>query len=768
MESNQNNSNNDTIDIRKEFSYYIFFWPWFVASVLLSIACAYLYLLFSNDIYQTKAAVQIKDDSDDPSSILTEGLGANLFKSNKASLYNEIAILNSNRIKTAVIKNLDLQTAVYEQVNFKNLLLWGNDIPFDIKFNAFEASNTPEAITLNFLKDIAQITFIDPNTDEKINEELAYGSSLKTNAFELTIPQSFPAEKRFTIFRSSLPKALKQTTNNLNIDVSSDEGDIIALSYSGVNRKKNAAILNMFIELLEADHLKDKRFVYEKTLSFINTRLEVLSGSIELMQDESVSFKSENKVFSPEIQTGNALSNIIKGEDQTFKLSIQFELTSSLKSELENMDAFDLLPANVGIDNQIINDLMANYNSLVLERDALLSNSTVNNPLVRQLSSQLTRFKSNILANVSNYLESLETSLARYEDLQQTIETEVSEIPSKESKLLNIARTFQITENLYMFLLERREETTINLESTLSNVKIVDNAYSSPTPIAPKTKIIYLGGMFLGFLLPFSVLFLRRTLDTKIHTREDVEEHTKIPIIGELPLINDTESISNPRSIIAESTRVVRANLSYMLNNQDKCSIIMLTSGLKGDGKTFVSFNLSCSLVASGKKVLLIGADLRNPQLHKFSKLSSKVWGLSDYLSSSADTTVEDLCIPYDYLGNQLDILYSGPIPPNPAELLINGRLRNLIESCVDKYDHIIFDTAPLMLVSDTNGILNFADLVIYNFRANKSDVREIDFLNTLSNNKDSINLSILINGAVLGPRSSNYYYGYEYTQSYD
>ena len=755
----------DSFDLKKELTYYLYYWPWFLLSVILFITGGIAYIGYSTNVYETTAIIQIDEDTNDPASLLTQGLGINLTQSGYVPIEKDIAIIRSNRILKQVVKDMDLQTTITKKGIVKDEMIWGEQIPFKIEFSEDFNLRNIENIELNIAKNQGQLSYEDLKKNIQVKDKIEFGETYIGDNFTIIIPNNEIVEDgQYYIRRETKLKVIEVLKSAFNVNVNEAFGKTITMKLQGINRIKNETVLNELIKKLEEDQKSDKRLVFKSTIKFIDERLEVLSISLDTMQKKSIEYRSENKIFSTELQTGNALTNIMKGEDEAFELEMQLTLVNSLKEDLVEKEAFTLLPVNVGIENSNINTLVSQYNTLVMERDALLSNSTEKNPLVRQLSVQLERFKTNILVNISTYIQGISTSLDRYAQLKNSKEREVSSLPTKESQLLNFARNFQITEGLYLFLLQRREEAAISYESTISDVKVVDYAYSSVEPISPKNNLIILGAIFFGIILPFGILFTTKLLDTKIHSREDLEAKTSLPIIGELPKIKDLDSIKNPRSLIAEATRMLRTNLSFVIPPDIVKPVIISTSATKGDGKTFITFNLACSLSASGSKVLVIGADLRNPQLHKLLKISPNQNGLSNYLVDKEITSIDDMIFEYEFSDNKFNILLSGPIPPNPSELLISSRFKLLLDTEKESYDYILIDSAPMMLVSDTGGILEHADVVIYNVRANKSDQSEIGYTQKIKENNKIKNLALVLNGVKKGPKSGyNYGYGYGY-----
>ena len=404
---------------------------------------------------------------------------------------------------------------------------------------------------------------------------------------------------------------------------------------------------------------------------------------------------------------------------------------------------------------------------MVTQRNNLLVSATEQSPVVLQLSSQLENAKAAIIKGVNHYIEDLEVSLSRYQQMESKTRGLVAGLPNKENTLKAYARRFKIVEELYVFLLKRKEEATISYISALPNLKILSYGVSSNLPISPKINIVYLAALLLGLIVPFGVLYLIKLLDTKINTRDDLEKGLKgITILGEVPFDEHIEEgKSDDRGVTAESTRVLRSSLSFLLKNKDS-QVITVTSTTKGEGKSFVSFNIAESYRALGKKVILVGGDLRNPQLHNRLGIERSSVGLSTYLSDESFTDIDSL-ITKGKGTNPMNYLLSGAIPPNPSELLMRPRMKELMEKLKSNYDFVIIDSAPLLLVSDTTALLPISDLVMYVCRAQYSDKNIFPFIQDLQNRPNIPPFGMVLNGLIAGPTGYGYKYGYSYRYSY-
>jgi capsular exopolysaccharide synthesis family protein len=755
--TNNNLQEEETLNLKKEIAYYGFFWPWFVAAILIILSTAFLYLRYSNTVYNSTAQIQIKTDAD-PASFLTGDL--ELFGMDKVTVENDIAVITSQHILSQVVQRLDLQTSVYAQGRIKSSLQFNQMLPFELKFNNLDTEQEWEMKIANNQAII---------TNDSINYTINKGAILDAPYITINPSDSlFLEDQSYSISYTSLNKTVAQLRNSLTVSAGSKKGEVINLSINGTNKQRNDAILNTLIQVLSEDQVADKRAISEVSIAFIEDRLKGLSESIDTISQNTVDYQMDNGIFDPEAQTGNALNNIIKGQQEAFALGIQLEIAKALKEQLIPQNKYELLPANVGIDNESVNELVNSFNTMVSQRNSLLVSTTEQSPVIQQLSSQLQQAKAAIITGVNRYIEGLEVSQKNYRQMENQTRGLVASLPTKENTLRGYARNFKIVEELYVFLLQRKEEASISYISALPNLKVLSYGVSGELPIAPKGKIIYLGALVLGLLIPFGVLYLIKLLDTKINTRDDLEQGLKgINILGEVPFDeNLKKGIKDSRGITAESTRVLRSSLSFLIKKETS-NVITVTSTTKGEGKSFVSYNLAASYKALGKKVILVGADLRNPQLHTRMGIERENLGLSTYL---ADENFNDLdaLIKKGADAGEMDYLLSGAIPPNPSELLMRPRMKELLERLKERYDVILIDSAPLLLVSDTTALLPLSDLVVYVSRAQFSDKNIFPFIKELQNRPNIPPFGMVLNGLIAGPSSGyKYRYSYRYRYSY-
>lgn len=745
----------DSIDIKKELGYYLFFWPWFVGAILVALVGSYLYLKTADRIYQASAQLQIKKGENDASSFLTGGV--DVFGFNQVNVENDIAVLTSRHILNQVVARLDLQTSIYS-IGRVNEVLRFNDK--EINLFEIEANNKYQSWTIDVINEKATIKSLDTSyVITKGSDFIHKNISIKFN------DSLFLANQTFKIERVPLKFAVSRLLNALTAIPASQQGEIVNLNFTGLNQNRNQAILNTIMQVLAEDQVKDMREISKVSIDFIDERLKGLTKSIDTISQNTIAYQMASGIFDPATQTGNALSTIIKGQEEAFGIGIQLEIANALLEKLEKQASYQILPANIGVENQSVNTLVNSYNTVVTQRNNLLISTTAKSPMVLQLSSQLDNAKQAIVTGVYRFIESLQTSLDNFQQMEAKSRGLVAGLPSKENTLRGYARSFKIVEDLSVFLLERKEEASISYISALPNIKVLSYGVSSGSSISPKVQITYLAAILIGLIFPFSLLFLFKLLDTKINTRDDLTQGLKnISILGEMPFVEDTTlDDANGRGLVAESTRVVRSSLSFQLQNQ-KANVLLVTSTIKGEGKSFVSHNLAKSYTALGKKVIIVGADLRNPQLHKFLDQKRENIGLSTYLRDPT-TDIDSLITKANTPGG-LDYMLTGVIPPNPSELLMRSDMKTLIDILKQSYDYIIIDSAPLLLVSDTTPLLLLSDLVVFVARAQYSDKKTLPFIIDMQGRPNMPPFGMVLNGLVSGPMSG-YRYGYKYRYSY-
>ena len=465
--------------------------------------------------------------------------------------------------------------------------------------------------------------------------------------------------------------------------------------------------------------LKDKKEVSEKTNHFISERLKNIGAELGKIDGNVENFKKINNITDIQSEVQLTLQTNTENRQKLIEASTELILAKSLSNELSNSD---YLPSNLGLSDPNIGKSITEYNQLISQLKRLEKSAGAKNTVLIEVQENLSSLKSSLDRSLNNTVKSLQAKVNALQRESGRFNSKISSIPGKERQFLDIARQQEIIAGLYSYLLKKKEETAISLTATaIPNAKIIDKAYSSGAVISPKRKVIYLTALFLGIIIPFIFIYLRDLLDSKVHTKKDIEDLTTIPFLGDIPHSETKEKIiinSSARSSTAEAFRLIRTNLDFMLPAK-KGKIgktIFVTSTTSGEGKSFASINLAASLSLSGKKVILAGMDLRAPKITEYLEIPDRK-GITNFITNE-DITLDSIKFSIDEIPN-LDIIASGAIPPNPAELLMNERVSSIFSELENDYDYIIIDTAPVNLVTDTLLISKNADMVMYVTRAN-------------------------------------------------
>lgn len=759
---------NDSFSFKDTIEKYLRYWPWFVVAVLLSIGLGYLYVLYTPLTYQSVAKIKIIDDSKELN-VATDALA--LMGNGGINLENEVEVLKSYRLLSQVVIDLNLDIEVYKSGTIFSSRVW--QAPFKItkqpELDSLKNSLSYQVMVSgsNFLVTDLEGKQYNANFNQPDGESI--GLPFGIQLLDSTQIEALQGAT-YTVIINPIKDTVLELSEKLEVQSTNKKSEILALSLEGESASHSETILNTIVRSFNQDGILDRQLISKRTLEVIDKRFVFLSGELDSIELDKQDFKQVNKLSYIQEDAGQTLQRKSETEDEVFQLESQISLAQMLKKTVVGQAEYSLLPSNIGLENTGLNSLVNDYNLVALERDKLVINVGNNHPTLLDLSSQLQRGKVNIIKTINVYQAQLRSSLKKLNAEKNLAGALFSKLPEKEKMLRSIERQQSIKENLFLLLLERREEAAIKLAATAPSVKVIDFALTEKKPISPKKKIVYPLSLLLGLFAPFMVLYIRFSLDTKIHDRSDIEKlGTGIPIVAEVPLLKGEKSFSkaNDRSVLAESFRLGCAHIDHILpkKGQGQGQVIFVTSSIKGEGKTLIAYNLSLAYASMKKRVLLIGADLRNPALNDHFD-SKKSTGLSDYLNDS--TMNWKSCIRDGLFNKEYhQVCFSGAIPPNAAELLAGSRFGVFIEQAKKEFDYIIVDTAPTLLVTDTLLIAKYADLSLYVVRAGFTDKRLIDFSKNLNDSRKLSNMAYLLNDVGLG-NSKNYNYGYGYGYGVD
>ena len=774
---NQNINELDQNNLKQELFRYISFWPFFLISVIILLTSAYLYIRYATFYYKSTAKIEIIDKAQDSEMSLPTAM--TIFNRSMINVANEIGVLSSYNLHEITVKeskfNIKYFTKGIVKTTQDHFSDWLKDYELDFLIDTNEISNS---INYEIILDDSLIIH-KLNDEGEISEEYtfpAYDTTLKTHdlPFNLIVDKdSNPYGSKKILSLQPVRNVATLMKNLVNVSETTNDSDQLLISLDFPNPKISNDYINTLINQFDNDGITDRQLVYKRTIEFVDSRFSFLSSELESIELRKQNFKKQNNFSDIRSDADINVTQKISYDSEIFSKKSQLDLANLLKEGLLKSDQFDLMPINIGINNSELNLLINDYNKIISERERLLYSLGSENPAITNNEKKLNNLKSNVFITLDNYISSLSLALNNLESKENEYDLVFSSIPENEKILRSIERELEVKESLFLLLLQKREEASINFAVIKPSIKIIDKAMSDNIPVSPDVKLTYLSALFLGFFIPFLVIYIWFALDTKIHTKDQLLKRINgVPVIGEIPHIKDKESInkifsSESRDPISESIRMVTANLNFLLfdktneSKNDRNNIILVTSSIKGEGKTVVSTNLSSILSSKYDKILLVGADLRNPQIHKYLNLEKSVSGLSDYIYSD-NVSWRDNIIK----NKNLDIILSGTIPPNPTELLASKKFENFIKEVKELYDYVVIDSAPCLLVSDTFEISKYVGTTLYVVRSNYSDKNLCQFISECKAEKKLSNIGLILN-AVGNSRAYGYQYGYQYGYKY-
>lgn len=750
---------------------YTIHWPWFVACILLCMAGAWLYLRYTPPVYNISASVIIKDN--DKNSKASSGM-ADLedlgFYSSINNFDNEVEILQSRTLIKKVVEELDLYISYAAKSSFHDIELYKSS-PVKVWITPEEAQKLPAPAYINLTlqpgnKLNVKIT-IEEQEYSKQFDKLPALLTTPSGTFSFTPADSTIAKSEQKIMATvSSPRSVTGSYRGaLSIEPTSKSTTIAQISVKSTHTQRGMDFINKLVEIYNRDANDDKNEVATKTAEFIDERINIINGELGTTEQELETFKRDAGLTDLKSDAQLALSENSEYEKKRAENSTQLRLVQFLASYANNPDhAYEVLPVNVGLTDTGLTELINRYNEMLLERKRLLRSSQENNPVVVNLDASIRAMRSNVLTTINSVQRGLAITQADLERQAGKYAGRITNAPGQERQLVSISRQQEIKAGLYLMLLQKREENAITLASTANNARIVDEALADAIPVSPKGKMIYLVALILGVALPVAVIYIIELFKYKIEGRADVEKITSLPIVGDVPFSENKSSEGaivvheNQNDLMAETFRNVRTNVLYMMKSNEK--VILVTSTTTGEGKTFIASNLAVSLALLGKKIVIVGLDIRKPGLNKAFQLSRKEQGISQFLANPEHTDLMSL-VQVSNINPNLSILPGGPIPPNPTELVARESLPQAIDILKKHFDYIILDTAPIGMVTDTQLISRVANASIYVCRADYTHKTDYTLINELGEQKKLPNLCTIINGLDMKKKKYGYYYGY-------
>ena len=771
-------ANEEKIDFQEILFKYLIHLPWFVGTVVVILLGAWLYLRMATPVYNISATVLIKDDKKGGGAGMAselENLGLDGLISSSQNIDKEIEVLRSKTIAKEVVIDLNLYISYKDEDEFPAKDMYKTS-PVQVNLIPQEAELLDDPMIVEMaLQPQGSLDINVKVGDDEFQKHFdklpaVFPTARGTLAFFMS-PDSLISKGTDDVDLAKKVRNITATINNplrvarwycksMTIEPTSKTTSVAVISLKNSSLRRGQDFINKLLEMYNINTNNDKNEIAQKTAEFIDERIGIISKELGSTEESLETFKRNAGITDLTSEAQIALTGNAEYEKKRVENQTQINLVEDLRRYMRGNE-YEVLPGNIGLQDAGLVAQIDRYNEMLVERKRLLRTSTENNPTIINLDTSIRAMKMNVDVTLDRTLQGLLITKADLDREASRFSRRINEAPGQERQFVSIARQQEIKSGLYLLLLQKREENAITLAATANNAKIIDDAIADEIPVSPKGKIIYLVALVLGVGIPVGVIYLINLTKFRIEGRSDVEKLTSIPIVGDIPLTDEKQGaiavFENQNNLMSETFRNIRTNLQFMLENDKK--VILVTSTVSGEGKSFISANLAISLSLLGKKVIIVGLDIRKPGLNKVFNIPRKEVGITQYLANP-EKNLMDL-VQLSDVSKNLYILPGGTVPPNPTELLARDGLDKAIETFKKSFDYVILDTAPVGMVTDTLLIGRVADLSVYVCRADYTHKNEYTLINELAENNKLPKLCTVINGLDLKRRKYGYYYGY-------
>lgn len=742
-------------------------WKKVVLSALIALLLAFIYIRYATPVYETIAKILVKDENKagrgDTEMLQTLGIlpGA-------SNVDNELQIIQSYSLMDQVMNTLGLNIVLYTTNHtIKKGEVYVNSLPFGVRQEITDRQLYADLTENTFrLTQQGDTVILDQQKSDSVYTGRIEGAielpglTLHLIPKEGTIPLDDPLELNFR----SLQGTVNAYTAAVAASLPNKQTSVIDLTVQNTIPRRSEDLLNTLVHQYIQNGIDDRNAVSDSTIAFINVRLANVEIDLSLLEGEIQEFKQRNEIVNITEQASALIGNVSSLSQSESNLEVQLSVVNSLLGFLDQTDQDPkIIAASLTVDNAGLTSLIEKYNGLLLERERNLLSVTPDNPIIVNIDTQLSSLRNNIRNGLHSQKQSIQASLSAIRRRTGSIEFSMRTVPGKERQAIEYNRQQQIKQELFLFLLQKREEAALTKSSTISNVRVIDAARTTH-PVKPRKRLIYFAALILGAGAPFAWLFVTNMLNIRVRSRKEITALTETPIVGEIGHYDGEETASfvidsTSTTPLSEQIRILRTNLRFSLGGKEQ-STILITSNIPGEGKTFIAMNLAAGISLSGKRTLLMGMDLRKPQIAQRLQLGRKT-GVSDLLIGA--TTLDEALISMKGYNGNLFLLPAGTIPPNPAELLLSPATQQLFTTLKKRFDYIIIDSAPLV-VTDSSILSEYADSVLLVSRINYTYKESIKQIEQLRREKRMPNLGIVVNDIDMEQNGYSYYgYGYGY-----
>ncbi len=788
---NSANEAENGFDIREIFMLLLRYKYWFVASVVVCLAAAYVYLRYATPVYQVYSKVLIKDQDKKPysSSSINSTFQELGFMNNSDGFDNEVEVLGTMSLAKRTVSDMKLYTSYYTDGRIKDVEIYAKNSPYlmDMENNGVDSIRGTVALEMSKADGgfLVEITYMKSKMEQTVtslparintsfgtiviehnpiyDEYVHRAELLAQQKGEVLDDSEMAHNKTLKVYIAPLIKAAARYASALSVSPTSKTTSIANLSIQDNLPERAAAYLTRLVDIYNEDANEDNTFEAKRTEDFIAERLGIITKELNMTETELEEFKKSSGMVDFASDAQLSMTQNVGYESQIVEVSTQLSLVGYILDYVNNPNnKLQVIPVNVGLKDNSINTLITQYNSVILERNKVLRVANEDNPAVTVLTGEATDLLKGIQSSLSSAKEQLTIQRNQLQNQYNKYTSRITSAPSKERALADINRQQEVKAGLYLMLLQKREENAITLASMAYKGKVIEDPIIT-APVSPKKQMIMLVALVLGLALPFGYYYIRNFFRYRIEGAEDLVRLTNVPMLGKVPFIKalskgDRTVVvqENRNSVVVEVYRSIRSNLPFVLSKGQ--NVIMFTSTTSGEGKTCIASNLAASLAFADKKVVLIGLDIRKPRLAALFNLPDTKKGISNFFTRQPDDYAYlDSLIMNSGISPNLDVIPAGTIPPNPSELLEKENLVTAIDYLKQKYDYVLLDTAPVGLVSDTLTIGRVADVTLFVVRANYTLKGDLELVNSLAAEHRLPNLNLLLNAAKVETGSYSY-----------